>query len=144
MKTLKLSFLLIAVMLTVSTSFASKPDNKKSTKTLAFSIDSYIQTLKAGHCENFAEILSDNVKFHINRNGKILTYGKAEAIKHNAKANTNVIQDCEISHNIITGSDTYALVNVSMKYPDFTRENIVSLSKINGIWKITEVNSVFK
>lgn len=144
MKTLKLPLLLIAMMLTVSISFAIKPDNKKAARTLAFSIDSYINNLKTGHCENFAEILADNVKFHINRNGKILTYGKADALKHNAKAKAQVIQDCEITHNIITGSDTYALVNISMKYPDFTRENIVSLSKINGIWKITEVNSVFK
>ncbi|WP_353138992.1 DUF4783 domain-containing protein [Pseudopedobacter sp.] len=141
MKTLKNIYLILALMLVSSMSFAK--DKNSAQKTLAFSVDNYIQSLKSGYNENLADILSDQVKININRNGQLLTYGKEQALKHNKNA-SNVVQNCDITHNVITQSDNYAIVNVSMKYEHFTRENIISLTKTDRGWKITEVNSVFK
>ncbi len=143
MKTQKLLSLLIAFAFVGSTSFAS-PDAKKTVqKTMSLSLDTYIQTLKSGYHADYPSIIADNAKFNLNRNGKIFSHGKSEELKAHAKKSA-ITQDCDINYNIITASENYALVNVSMKYELFTRENIVSLSKINDSWKITEVNSVFK
>src|SRR5690606_39197806 len=101
MKTLKNIYLILALMLVSSMSFAK--DKNSAQKTLAFSVDNYIQSLKSGYNENLADILSDQVKININRNGQLLTYGKEQALKHNKNA-SNVVQNCDITHNIITQS----------------------------------------
>lgn len=143
MKTLKNTFFL-ACLLTVNFAFSALAKDKNNVQqTLTFSIDNYAEALKSGQSQYLSDILANNVKFNINRGGKIITYGKAEALKEN-KQNGKIIQNCEISYQVIAQSDTYALANISMKYENFTRENIVSFTKQDGIWKITEVNSVFK
>lgn len=141
MKTLKNIYLVLALVM-ISFTITAKDKNKVQ-RTLSFSVENYVQSLKTGYSENLSEILSDNVKFNINRNGKLLTYGKSEALRHN-KNRSEVVQDCQITEQMITQSDSYAIVNVSMKYDHFTRENFVTLSKQDGSWRITEVNSVFK
>lgn len=130
----------MALMVMSLATFAK--DKSKAQRTLSFSVENYVQSLKTGYSDNLSEILADNVKININRNGKLLTYGKSDALKYNK--NANIIQNCQITQNVLTQSDSYAIVNVSMKYEHFTRENIITLANTDGSWKITEVNSVFK
>lgn len=144
MKTKTLFNLVIALMLTATASFADQDDKKAEKKTLTFSIDSYIDQLKTGYDENYASILASDVKFNLNRNGKTLTHGKAKELESYSKKNEGQIQNCEIDYKVITSSDSYALLNVTMQFEGFSRENIVTMSKINDSWKIVEVNSVFK
>jgi len=143
MKTQKLLFLLFAFAFIGSTSFAKPDDKKAAQKTMSYSIDTYVEVLKSGYSADYASIIADHTKFNLNRNGKLFTHGKSEELKAHAK-NSAITQNCDVNYTVITASENYALINVSMKYEFFTRENIVSLSKINDSWKITEVNSVFK
>lgn len=144
MKKTTLFNLVIALMLTASASFANQDEKKAEKKTLTFSIDSYIDQLKTGYDENYASILSNDVKFNLNRNGKIFSHGKTKELESYNKKNEGQLQNCEIDYKVITSSDSYALLNVTMQFEGFTRENIVTMTKINDSWKITEVNSVFK
>lgn len=126
-----------------SVSFAKADDKKAFQRTMNFTLDTYVEALKSGYSVNYSSIISDYAKFNINRSGKLYTYGKAEELKSHGKDNI-ITQNCDITSTVITSSENYALVNVSMKYEFFTRENIVSLSKIRDSWKITEVNTIFK
>ena len=128
----------------VGTITFAKPDDRKAVqKTMTYCIDTYIEALKLGYCTDYAAVIADHAKFNLNRNGKLFTHGKSEELKAHGK-NNKITQNCDVNYNVITSSENYALINISMKYDFFTRENIVSLSKINDSWKITEVNSVFK
>jgi hypothetical protein len=143
MKTQKSLFFLMAFAFVGTIAFASPADKKAVQKTMTHCIDTYLETLKSGYSADYAAIIADHAKFNLNRNGKLYTHGKSEELKSHGK-NSKITQNCELNYNVITASENYALINVSMKYDFFTRENIVSLSKINNSWKITEVNSVFK
>lgn len=142
MKTQRPLTIIIALLLAAN-SFAKPNDKKSIQKTMSFSIDTYIETLKSGYNNNYSIIIADDAKFNLNRNGKVHSHGKSDELKLHSKNNITT-QNCDITYNVITASENYALVNVSMKYEFFTRENIVSLSKQNDVWKIKEVNSVFK
>ena|SRR6476661_8132550 len=144
MKTKILFSLAVALMLTVSATFANQDDKKAEKKTLSFAIESYVDQLQTGFNEDYASILSNDVKFNLNRNGKTFSHGKTEELKDYNKKNEGLVQNCKIDYKVITSSDSYALLNVSMQFDGFTRENIVSMAKVNDSWKITEVNSVFK
>lgn len=143
MKTQKLFFILMVFTITGSAAFAKPNDSKTFQKAMSFCINTYVQILKSGYCSDYASIIADHAKFNLNRNGKVHTHGKSEELKAHGKKN-QIVQNCDVNYTVITANENYALVNVSMKYESFTRENIVSLSKINDSWKITEVNSVFK
>ncbi|WP_026902867.1 nuclear transport factor 2 family protein [Pedobacter glucosidilyticus] len=131
------------VLLSVSSTVMADEKNIDK-KSMSFSIGTYIEVLKSGYHADYASIIAYDAKFNINRNGNTVTHYKADELKFNNNKNNAATQNCKISYKIITASDNYALVTVSMHYENFTRENIVSLSKIKDSWKITEVNSVFK
>lgn len=143
MKTQKLLTIIIALLLVAVNSFAKADDKKDIQKTISFSIDTYIEALKSGYNNNYSAIISDDAKFNLNRNGKVHSHGKSDELKLHSKNNI-IAQNCDINYTVITASENYALINVSMKYDFFTRENIVILSMQNDVWKIKEVNSVFK
>jgi hypothetical protein len=144
MKTKKfLTAIICFVLLSVSTLVMADEKNIYK-KSMSFSIETYIDVLKSGYNADYASIIAYDAKFNINRNGSTITHYKTEELKFSNNKNNAATQNCHVSYKIITASDNYALVTVSMQYENFTRENIVSLSKNKDSWKITEVNSVFK
>src|SRR5690606_15920134 len=114
MNTQKLLFLLMAFVVIGSNAF-SKPDDKKAVqKTISYSIDTYIETLKSRYSTGYAAIIAENAKFNLNRSGKVFTHGKSEELKAHSKNNA-ITQNCEVNYTVITASENYALINVSMK-----------------------------
>jgi hypothetical protein len=141
MKTKLLSAILLVCLLISNYGFAKD----KVKRSLNFCLETFMSTLQTGYHQDYSSIIAENAKFNTNRSGKVVTHSKSDELKFYSKNGKQAaIQNCEITHDVITETENYALVNVKMKYPDFTRSNIVTLAKINDSWKITEVNSVFK
>lgn len=141
MKTKLLSALLLVCLLVSSEGFAKE----RVKRSLNFCLETFISNLQTGYHQDYSSIIAENAKFMTNRSGNVITHAKSDELKFYSKEGKQAaLQNCKITYDVITETENYALVNVKMKYPDFTRSNIVSLAKINDSWKITEVNSVFK
>ncbi len=118
-------------------------DEKLDKESVQYTVNAYIAKIQLGYySKELKNIYADNVKFNINRNGNIITHGKAEELAF-MKANQGVKMQCKVTSNMIFSSDSYCLVKVSSKFSNFVREDLVTLYKINKSWQITEVTSVF-
>lgn len=141
MKNLKtLLFAFIIAFTTLAAKADVKPSQDKTT--LEFSISAYLNMVNNGNSTDYANILSDEVKFNTTRNGKIISHGKSEELKF-IKAVGNVKQNCKTEHEILKSDDNFCLVKVKMIYEGFTKENYISFAKTSKGWQITDVTSVF-
>ncbi|MFC5282580.1 nuclear transport factor 2 family protein [Pedobacter alpinus] len=144
MKTINLKKSFVAIMMMVATfSFTKADELTEVSKSMTFSINSYINLIKDGETKGMEKLFADDVKFNITRGNQILSHGKNEELNFLAK-NKNLIQQCSVVSSVMMNSSNYSLVKVSMIYDNFTRENYVTMIKSGKDWKITEVSSEFK
>jgi len=144
MKTINLKKSIAAIMVMVATfSFAKANEPTEVSKSMAFSINSYINLIKDGETKGMEKLFAEDVKFNITRGNEIFSYGKNEEFAFIAKKK-NLVQQCSVVSSVIMNSSNYSLVKVSMIYDNFTRENYVTMIKSGNNWKITEVSSEFK
>ncbi|TAE41596.1 MAG: hypothetical protein EAY66_01350 [Sphingobacteriales bacterium] len=140
----KLKTILVAFLMLSGTLLASahtQPEQDKGT--LAFSITAYLNMVNSGNTKDYAAVLADDVKFNTTRGGKIITHGKSEELEFIRRVG-NVKQNCKTEYSTINTADNFCVIKVTMTYDSFTKENIISFSKTDNGWKITDVTSVFK
>ena len=142
MKTLTIKTILFAFVAIVGFSTLTKADDLKD-RNIQYSVNSFVNKIKTGKSADLASILSEDVKFNMSRNGKILTHGKNEELAFNKK-NENVIQQCKVETATLVNTANYSLVKVSSIYEGFTREDFITLIKTKNDWKITDVTTNFK
>ncbi|TAF43458.1 MAG: hypothetical protein EAZ51_05460 [Sphingobacteriales bacterium] len=138
LKTLLVAFTVIGTTL-LSNATIQNPQEKG---TLAYSIETYLNMINLGETKKYATILADDVKFNTTRNGKIITHGKSEELNF-IRSMGNVKQNCKTEFSTISTSENFSIIKVKMIYEGFTKENIVSFSKTDSGWKITDVTTVF-
>lgn len=143
MKTQTIKTLFIAIFLLAGISFAKAGESNIDSRSFQYNVETYINKIKNGFNEDFSSILSNDIKFNLERNGKIITHGKNEELAF-MKANSGTIQNCELASSTLVSTKNYSLVKISMIYPTFVREDYVTMLRTNENWKITEVTSVFK
>lgn len=141
MKNLKTLLFVLTIAITSTFANASIQPNQDKTS-LEFSISAYLNMINNGNSADYANILSDDVKFNTTRNGKIITHGKSEELKF-MKMVGNVKQNCKTEHEILKSDENFCLVKVRMIYEGFTKENFISFAKTANGWQITDVTSTF-
>ncbi|MEO5910030.1 MAG: nuclear transport factor 2 family protein [Pelobium sp.] len=143
MKTQTIKTLFVAIFLVAGISFAKADERNIDNKSLQYNVETYIKKIKTGYSEDFSNILSNDVKFNLERNGKMMTHGKNEELAF-MKSNVGIIQNCKLASSALVSTTNYSLVKISMIYPTFVREDYVTMVRTNQSWKITEVTSIFK
>ena len=130
-------------MLVASVGFVKADDKTQSAQSLNESVQQYVNLVKYGQLENFNKMFTEDAKFSISRNGKVVSHTKAEEFAFLRK-NKGVTQQCEVLSAVMVNTEAYTVVKVSMIYDGFTRENFVTLVKSGKDWKINAVSSEFK
>ena len=140
MKTLKTLTAAVLLMVSISSFAAGEPGNEKMN--MNYALNTYIQAIANGKVNGFSEVLDRDVKFTVTGGKKVINYNKSEMVTF-AKRNENMQQNCTTEYKIVELNDAQALVKVTMKYPDFTKVNLVSMANTSEGWKITNVTSSF-
>jgi len=135
--------ILALVMMVATISFAKADDRTESMQSMSASINNYVNLIKFGDVKNFNKIFTEDAKFTISSNGKVVSHSKSEELSFLTK-NKGVTQQCEVLSSIMVNTESYTLVKVSQVYDTFTRENYVTLVKSGNDWKISSVSSEFK
>lgn len=141
MKTINFFSIALILFLFSSVAKADKPKNRTAF-TMKFSISAFIDADTRGIYEGISDIIDDNVKFNLIRDGQTLSFTKKQIINHMEHLR-GVKQNCTTSYNILETYGNYALYKVEMKYPTFSRINYITMNECKEGWKITNVTSVF-
>ncbi|WP_295767961.1 nuclear transport factor 2 family protein [uncultured Mucilaginibacter sp.] len=142
MKTLKSLVLGLALVIVANIAKADEPiPAVKLTKNYA--VEAYVNSATLGQNTELASVIEDNAKFNILRGKAVMSFTKADLIKH-ANENKDVRQDCATTVSEVESNDDMSIVKVDMKYSNFTRTNYVTIANTGDGWKITNVYSVFK
>lgn len=140
MKTLKNFAAALLVILSVSAFAEEKPSNEKLE--MNYALKTYIDAVAYGKVQALKDVLNDDVKFSFAQGKRILSFGKTEMLDF-MKTTENVEQNCDLSFSTVEENSTQAIVKVSMKYKEFTRDSYINLLRTDKGWKITNVSSSF-
>ena len=143
MKTLKLSFLTLCLMLGYNLTYAEQPISKPEKFTSNYTLKAYVDAIFYGKVKGVAQIIDDDAKFTIQRGETIIIQNKAQILQA-MKRLENVQQDCEITQSIVQMLPNQIIAKIDMKYQAFTRSNFVTLSESGAGWKVSRVASTFK
>lgn len=142
MKTLKLIALSLSLIIAFGSAEA-KQQESKSKLTTNFTMQTYVDAIQHGRLKGLSAVIDDNAKFTMQRGDKLITLTKNE-ILNALKKQENIEQNCVVSQTLIQSLPNQMIVQVDMKYDNFTRINYVTLSESNSGWKVTQVSSTFK
>ncbi|MXV52877.1 hypothetical protein GS399_18035 [Pedobacter sp. HMF7647] len=143
MKTLKFTFVAIAL---AACSFVVKADEKtKSAEklTMRYAANTYVNAFAHGQIKDLADVIDDDAKFTISQGKKVVTHDKSEIVSA-LKNIQGVEQNCDLKTSMIESLPDQVIVKVTMKYTDFERIDYVTMSQTDKGWKITNVSSAFQ
>lgn len=141
MKTLKLMFAVVALLLTgVSANAAAKPVHNEPSQSDV--VNMYINAIKTGTTTDLIKQLDNDMQFNIKRGENINTLNKTQLL--------NYLQNSTLANTVLSTTTTVltddgysAHIRVEFKYDGYTRIDEITLSKTSG-WKISNVDSTFK
>jgi ketosteroid isomerase-like protein len=102
----------------------------------------YINAIKSGTADKLDKVLDNDLEFNIHRGEKVNTLNKEQLIDYLKSAGAGT-GDVNATTTVLAEDENTGKVKIEFKYADYTRTDIVSLSKSTG-WKITSVNSTCK
>ncbi|TWI94844.1 putative lumazine-binding protein [Mucilaginibacter frigoritolerans] len=136
MKTLKSVLAGIALLfISVAANATVHPTADKPTKTDIINI--YIDAITHGKANTLANVLDDAMEYDVQRGENVNALNKDQLIQSLKDAGTN---DASVTTEttILADDDDASTVKVTFKYADYTRTDVVTLSKTNS-WAITKV-----
>jgi hypothetical protein len=141
MKTLKSMMTGIALLFIFGAANAAvKPANDKPTKTDVVNI--YINAIAHGKINNLSGILDEDLQYNIQRGDNVNTLNRDQLLD-NLKQSVNADATVTTTTTVLSGDDNSSVVKIEFKFENYTRTDIVSLSKTNG-WQITSINTSTK
>ena len=144
MKTIKITIIGLLLLVTFGAAKANTvKDGGNEMVSVNYSINTYVSAISRGRVKDVTDLLSDNLKYSIQRGNKILVFNKSQYIE-SAKNDQNVQQDCLVTSTVAESTSDVMIVKVDMKYANVTRTNYVTLVNQDNGWKITNIYSVFK
>lgn len=139
MKTLeKIAF---AVLLTLF-SYGFIQAAPKPLKTVNQVLTSYIDCTTQGNLDNLNQVLGEDFRHTMKRNGSMFTVNKKTMMDF-LRSTKNVRQNCETTYTIVEESDDCVIAKVSMKYPEFTKVDYVTLCACDEGWAVSQVVSTY-
>lgn len=106
-------------------------------------MNTYLNAVVHGKLNGVDNAIDDDAEFNMKRGDKINTLHKSQLLNA-IKSGENIEQDCQCTKTTLQDDDEKSVLKVDMKYPDFTRTDVITAQHIGGGWKITKVETSFK
>src|SRR5690606_18852632 len=135
--------IIAAIIVITSSAFANAATTDKNLNTAESTIHEYIDGITLGRTENLEELFTENFKRNTAGKGVVHSHTKAQVINF-LKQNKNLKQNCKTQYNVIEQSAQFALAQIEMKYPDFTKVEYVQLCREGNGWKINQVTTTYR
>lgn len=85
-------------------------------------------------------VLNENAKVCVCLGQKIGKHSKGQLVSYYKKLGKSDL-NCESDYEIISSSNTLAVVRVDLKFPLFVQRNYITIEKgAEGLWEITQVS----
>ncbi len=137
MKTLKSVMFGLALLVACT---AAKAINKPTPATLTKNdvLEIYLNAVIHGKIDGLDKILSDDVHYKMYRGDNVVNLNK-KRILESFKASENIEQDCKYTTSIVEDNNDGMVVKLEMKYGNYTRVNLITISSDRPDWKITKI-----
>jgi hypothetical protein len=143
MKTLKTIILGLIAVMTFGAASAKTPNTANEKFSIKYALSAYVDAVTYGKNEALIEVLDQDFKFTMLRGKSMISCNKPQMVTF-MKTTEDVKQDCQTSVSVTESNADITVAKVTMKYPNFTRTNYVTMAYTTDGWKITNVYSVFK
>ena len=139
MKTLKSVMFGLALLVACT---AAKAINKPTPATLTKNdvLEIYVNAVIHGKIDGLDKILADDVHYKMYRGDNIITLNK-KRILESFKASENVEQDCKYTTSVVEDNSEGMVVRLEMKYGNYVRTNLITISLDRPDWKITNIET---
>ena len=127
----------------VNAAVKADPRTNKAKLTVQAAIKGFVDAFANGKIKGFSEMLDPDVTFTTTRRGEVISFTKTEMLD-DLKKSANIVQNCQTKYEIIESLPNQALVKVTMKYENFSKENLITLTDSNKGWRITKISTSFR
>ena len=137
MKTLKSMLTGIALLFVCVAANATVKSVTKDKPTKTDVVNMYIDAIAHGKTSTLENILDTDFQFNVKRGDNVNTLTKDQLI---ASLKNTSIDNTAVTTTIteVSDDDDASIVKVDFKYADYTRTDVITLSKSGG-WNITKV-----
>jgi hypothetical protein len=138
MKTVK-SIVLGLALLVVST-IANAANKPAAVLTKNDVLNIYVNAVVHGKLDGLDAVLDNNIKF-ITQRGDNETVLNKKSVLESLKASENMEQGCTYTTTIVKDTKNGMVVKLEMKYGDYVRTNLITISTSGTDFKITKVEN---
>jgi hypothetical protein len=138
MKTVK-SIVLGLALLVVST-IANAANKPAAVLTKNDVLNIYVNAVVHGKLDGLEAVLDNNIKFITQRGDNEVILNK-KSVLESLKASENMEQGCTYTTTIVKDTKNGMIVKLEMKYGDYVRTNLITISTSRADFKITKVEN---
>jgi hypothetical protein len=138
MKTLKSIVLGLALLVVGTIANAANKPTAVLTKNDVLNI--YVNAVVHGKLDGLEGVLDNNVKFITQRGDNEVVMNK-KTVLESFKASENMEQGCTYTTTIVKDTKNGMIVKLEMKYGDYVRTNLITISTSHDDFKITKVEN---
>ncbi|HTH81333.1 MAG TPA: hypothetical protein VL490_00270 [Mucilaginibacter sp.] len=138
MKTLKT--IMLSLTLLLACSFAKASDQPAQALSKNDVLEMYTNAVIHGKIEGVEKILANDVEYNMYRGERLFTMNK-QSVLESLKSAENVEQSCKYNTSIVEDTEDGMIVKLTMKYDNYTRVNLITISLKKADWKITKIET---
>ncbi|WP_316841153.1 hypothetical protein [Pedobacter gandavensis] len=103
-------------------------------------VNAFIEASKHMDAKLLSMVLNDNANLCVCLGSKMGKHSKDQIVSFYKKLGKTDL-NCEADYEIISSSNTLAVVRVDLKFPLFVQRNFITIEQgEGGLWEITQVN----
>ena len=136
MKTLK--SIMLGLTLLVASVAAKADGNQNAVLTKENVVDIYTNAIVHGKLAGLDKALSNDVEYNTYRGDKVFKLSKSDVLE-SFKAAENVEQTCKCTVSTVEENYNGVVVKIDMKYDNYVRTNLVTLTRNGAGWKIAKI-----
>jgi hypothetical protein len=106
-------------------------------------VNIYINAVVHGKPNGITDAIDDDAFFNIQHGSKANVAYKPQLL-YALRWTENTEQKCKYTKSIVWEDENLSIQKLSMKFPDFTRTDVITLQRAGSGWKITKVETSFK
>lgn len=140
MKTTVTSIAAAIIMMTTFSAFAANTHNPVKSMDSKSIVLSYVEATTLGNDQLQKELFAKNFSFENLSNGDKYN---AATYRSFLKANKGLKYDCTTSYELLTETADECTAKATMKFANFTRVDLITLSKSQEGWKLSKVLTTY-
>ena len=132
-----------AVLLFMCQNLKASTLPKRTDLSKYMAVNTYINAVIHGRPYGIDDAIDDDVFINVQHGNKVNVAYKPQLL-YTLKWTENMEQKCKYTKSIVWEDENLSIQKLSMKYPDFTRTDVITLQRAGSGWKITKVETSFK